>query len=730
MKISKIRGLLIRIVLCVLAVLVLVPAVGVSAVSDKTDEIGYDSYTYWYNFTGQTRRIVPTKPMYEVSKVFTSQDLGCTTSKARIYDTYVAPSGLTYVIDGALSGGNARVLILNKDYSIKEVWNYIKGADGSEIHFNFAQGIFVDKDENVYIADTYNARVIKCDSKGNLVRLYLLPDSHLIPSNFNYMPVKVAVDSKGYVYILSNSSYYGAILYSPNDEFLGFYGSNNVAATLLQALGNLWNKLVMTDAKYAASEKVLPFSFNDLWVDADDFIYTVTGSSILTGQVKRLNPGGDNILPSEEINFVDDLSVSDPTNPKEVRNQDLVGVAADDDGFIYVLDKTYGRIYVYDNNCTLISTFGGGIKSGGQDGTFYNPVSISYNKESQDIIVTDDVQNTMTVFKITEYGKLIKSAQAKTMVGDYEEALAEWTEVLDADRNCQLAYSGLAKAYYAMAKTTEDPALYDEYINKSIDLAKQGYDRETYALAFEKVRTEWLRDNFTWVLLIAVVLVAGVIVLLVYSTKHKMRLVKNEKLHLATTMVIHPFENFRDIKEKNLTSIPICLVIIVLYYIFDVMTTTMGGFAFTYFDPSSYNALLILAKTAGLVILWTVTNWAVCTLLSGKGKIKEIFTVISYSLIPSLITSLVYIVFSNLLVPSEATFLDVLMVVGTMYTVLMLMAGSLIVHDYTLSKFIGTTILTLFGCGIVIFLLIAVGILLQQTGGFIGTIYSEILKLF
>ena len=725
MKKSKIRSLLVKVVLCLLVALILVPSVAVSAVSDKTDEIGYESYTYWYEFTGTTRRVVPTKPMYEVSKVFNSQDLNCTGASV-INDAHVAPSGLTYVLDS----GASRVLILNKDYSIKATWDYIKGEDGSKIFFKEAQGIFVDKNENVYIADTENARVIKCDADGKIIRTYLLPESGLIPTGFNYKPIKVAVDSKGYVYILSNGSYHGAILYSPEDEFLGFYGSNDVAATLVQALTTLWNRLFLTNEMLEASAKVLPFTFNDLWVDGEDFVYTVTGKSAQDSQVKRLNPGGDNILASNGINFVEDERASELLDPSSVRVPDLTGIAADKDGFIYILDKTYGRIYIYDNECTMLSTFGGGIKSGSQSGTFYNPTSISYNEATEDIIVTDNSEDTITVFKITEHGKLIKSAQAKTIVGDYEEAMGEWTKVLEADRNCQLAYAGLAKAYYAIGQTSDDAVQGKVYINKSIELAKQGYDRETYSLAFSSVRTEWLRDNFTWVLLIAVILIAGVIVLLVYSTKHQMRLVKNEKVHLATTMLTHPFENFREIKEKNLTSVPICLVIIVLYYIFDVMTTTAGGFAFTYFDPSSYNALLILAKTAGLVILWTVSNWAVCTLFSGKGKIKEILTVISYSLIPLLVESVIQIICTNILVPEEAAFLSVLSVVCTGYAVIMLMAGSIIIHDYSLSKFIGTTLLTLLGCAIVIFLLAAVGILLQQTGGFIATIYSEIVKLF
>ena len=155
----------------------------------------------------------------------------------------------------------------------------------------------------------------------------------------------------------------------------------------------------------------------------------------------------------------------------------------------------------------------------------------------------------------------------------------------------------------------------------------------------------------------------------------------------------------------------------------------MGGFAFTYFDPSSYNALLVLLKTVGLVVLWTIANWAVCTLFGGKGNMKEIFSVMCYSLIPSLLGSLVYIVCTNVLVPDEATFLTVLTVICTGYTLILLAAGSIIVHDYGLGKFIGTTLLTLLGCAIVVFLLIAVGILLQQTGGFIATLYSEIIKL-
>ncbi len=749
MKNFNVRKFLVRACMMALAVLMLIPVFSVAAVSEKTDEVGYDTYTYWYEFTGKTKKAVYSKPMYEVYKVFNAHDLECS-SDARFTDVHTSKSGLTYLLDGGLS----TLYILDENYEVKQKINYVRDEDRNSYYFYGAQGVFVDKDENIYIADTNNGRVMKftadegedSDGEAVLIKNYVLPNKdenngNLIPDGFNYRPKKVAVDNEGYIYILSDGSYYGAILYAPDDEanegennFLGFYGANDVPATLTQAIVTLWNRLFVTNEQRSAMVSSLPYTFSDLWVDDQGFVYTATGNTgelTQNAQVKRLNPGGGNVLVgSDETNFVDEGIGYDYKNT--IQYQNLNSVAVDKAGFIHVADSTYGRIFIYDSECTLLSAFGGGAKNGKQDGTFMSISAIGYNVNNDDIVVSDNNGQfgSFTVFRITDYGKLVKSAQAKTVVGDYEEAMDEWNEVLTLDGNSQVAYAGLAKAYYVRGKACTDEAEASENFQKAIELAKQGYDRETYSLAFGSIRTELIRENFTWIMIVAVALVGFIIFLLVYSTKHSMRLVKNEKLHMATTIVTHPFDNFREIKEKGLTSVPICIVIIALYYVFTVFETTMGGFAFVYFDPASYNALLILLKTVGLVILWTITNWAVCTLFGGKGKIKEILTVICYSLVPSLFGSIVYVVVSNVLVPEEAAFLTVLTTVCTMYTLLLLIVGSMIVHDYSFGKFLATSLLTIFGCAIVVFMLVTVIILLQQTWGFLVTIFTEIVKLF
>ena len=82
-------------------------------------------------------------------------------------------------------------------------------------------------------------------------------------------------------------------------EFLGFYGANTVAVSVGDAIKNLIGKIFSTDAKRAASVRALPYQFTDFVVGPNDFIYTVTsvsGDKAPKGQIKRLNPGGKDVL--------------------------------------------------------------------------------------------------------------------------------------------------------------------------------------------------------------------------------------------------------------------------------------------------------------------------------------------------------------------------------------------------------------------------------------------------
>ena len=56
----------------------------------------------------------------------------------------------------------------------------------------------------------------------------------------------------------------------------------------------------------------------------------------------------------------------------------------------------------------------------------------------------------------------------------------------------------------------------------------------------------------------------------------------------------------------------------------------------------------------------------------------------------------------------------------------MLIIGMLKIHDFSFGKFLWTTLLTVFGMAVIIFLIIMLIILVQQFGGFVVTLITEI----
>ena len=191
--------------------------------------------------------------------------------------------------------------------------------------------------------------------------------------------------------------------------------------------------------------------------------------------------------------------------------------------------------------------------------------------------------------------------------------------------------------------------------------------------------------------------------------------------------LLHPGLGFEEIKDKKRGSFKVALVILTLYYVSSVIKVLWGGFLFTNYDPGSFNSLWVFVQSFGLIILWVVANWLVTSLASGKGKVKEIFVVTCYALVPIIVERLIWIVLSNVLLPEEGSFLGILSTVSLLYTGLILIIGMLRIHDYTMGKFIGTTLLSILGMAAIVFLMILVGILLQQLGGFFMTLFTELL---
>ncbi|MBR7132703.1 MAG: YIP1 family protein [Clostridia bacterium] len=683
-----------------------------AATALDSPELSFDSYTYWQDYAGQEKKAVYCKPMYEPSFAMDYKYLGAA-ELIQINDVCTDKDGNVYILDG----GAGIIYILDKNYKPVSKIEVIKSEQNEEYYFDNASGIFIKDDGTILIANTDYETVLACDRNGKYLYELILPDSNIIPEDFTYAPIKVAVDAKGNVYVLSQGSFYGALLYSPDNDFLGFFGANTVASTVGESLKALFTELFMTNEKKALSDSKLPYQFVDLCIDKENFVYTVTGVTDSTsievqkGQVKRFNPGGVSVLGKDDFNYAD-ATVSKVLNVTKA--QDLMGIAVDDNNFVYVVDSTYGRIFMYDRENQLLCVFGGGIGRGNSLGTFSLPSAIALNGD--DVLVADGELNRVTVFKITEYGRLVKKADNTVISGYYDKCKEDWLQIMSLDKNNQVAYKSLAKIY--LSEGNYDLAL--EY-------AETGYDKQTYSLAFKSVRREFLVKYFPVIFVLIIVLIIVLVVSVQRASKKEKNVIKNQKLRTMLNCLIHPFEYFDRVKYKDEGSVSGAFVLIAIFYCTTVLKTTAGGFLFTDYDPAEYNAFLKFIQTFGFVFLWTVSNWAVCTLFGGIGKLKEIFVVISYALMPLIIYNALFLGLSHFFVANEVGFLTVFNVVSLLYSGILITVGSLKIHDFSFGRFVGTALLSLFGMVVVVFLIFISATLVQQLGGFIVTVASELI---
>lgn len=715
-------GLYRKAILLMLVVGIIMSMFVTPAAADAISKDTYDTYTYWA--APGNKLDVSSAPMYEYETVITGATLGITGFDTPS-DIFIDNKGLIYLSDK----GNGRIIVMNSDFTLNRILENLT-YKGETLDMIGLSSAFVTEKGDIYIADTQNKRVVVTNLNGVVSRILELPDDDVIPANFDYKPEKIAVDSEGYTYILSNGSYYGAVLYDDKLNFSGFYGANTVTGSILDIFTRIYELYIMSEEQKQNKEQKLPFCFTDIAVDASNFIYTATapsaGNVTNTGQLKKLSPGGTNVLKnkttttvtsSESFNFSDGLGTTYPANTGgfEWRVSYITSMDVDSYGYMYGLCSSYGHIFIYDQECNQLSVFGGGLEKGGQKGTFMKPVNIQVDDKTNKVFVVDQLLNSVTVFRQTEYGAKVKAAQALTNSGDYVEAEDNWKEALTYDRNSQLAYRGLARA-----------ALVKEDYETALEYAEIGIDQDTYSSAFTFVRNDYLAENFVWLFGIAIAVIVGLIAFFIIVKKKEIKLIKNPKLANMFNCVVHPFEGAQQVKYYNKGSALFATIVLVVYFIATVCSEIYTGFMYNIMDKSNYSSGFSLIRTFGIVLLWTVVNWGLTTLFQGKGNMKQVYIVTCYALIPQIVSAILTTVLSNVLVPEESLVITAISVVCLALTAIMLCVGIMTVHEFGFFKFIVMTIVIILGMLVCVFVIMMIFVLIQQLFTFIGTIYKEV----
>ncbi len=691
---------------------VLISSFNVSAVESVVEP-----YVNQTDVDGSTETVY-SRDVYEATWQITASSLGIEGLQG-ITDIFCDEDGYTYI----LNGKNSQILMLNQEYEfVKELEIYEE--DGSSCDFTGAEGIYLNHEKEIFIADTLNSRILIANSEGIITKCLKTPQADIIPDDFYFQPKRVLEDNEGYFYVLSSGCYYGALLYSSEYEFIGFYGANEVESTILNTLSYLWELLTSNDEKKSRQTQELPYTIIDLAIDEEGYVYTCTGMAEYNhtgqGQIRKISPGGSNILyyrdfdgsasSSSAHNF---LEYDFVTRLNYIRNQNLVAIDVSGCGNIYALDSAYGKIYVYDQDCNLLSVFGSGTGSGTQIGTFKEPVALAVS--GNNVLVADAETDSLTLFELTDFGETLLQAQELYFNSNYVEAMPYWEEVLAKDGNNRLAYRGLAKAYYVQ-----------DDMEDALKYSKLGMDYATYDDAYQEQLTNFVQNNFIWIFLLLILIIVAFVVFLIKIKKRETPLIRNEKLRCFLSTLLHPFQAFHDVKYKKLGSMKIAIGATVLLLLSAILKNTCCGFLFRRNDAESYNALFTVAQTAGLLILWSVANWAICTIADGKGRLKEVYIVSAYATFPLTVYNLIYLALSYVVGVEGVDAIIGFKMLVMIYAFWLLCVSIMAVHEYNFPKFLWTSVVAVLIMLLAVFVGFVIVILIQQLANFLLSVFMEV----
>ncbi len=618
-----------------------------------------------------------------------------------------------------LDSGNSRIVVCDTQLQPIQAITVTDSA-AQAVDISGAKGLFV-KDGRLVIADTVNARVLITDADGVIVRVVGGPAEGTLPTESPYAPCKVILDDLENLYVISENCYLGALVFNAAGEFDGFFGANKVSLTAAQLVQRLWRKL-MTEKQASYTANYVPIDYKNFDIDGQGFIYTCSANANLDqlsrNEIKKLNALGDNILltdtTSRGVMKSDYGDKERVTIEKIYYDTSFIDVDVCRNGFINALDATRGRVFQYNQDSDLLTVFGGIDE---QKGTFVKPIAIESVGDS--VLVLDEAKNSITVFTPTQYGAVVRKAVMQQSAGRFDECLESWREVLRYNSNSELANSSIGRVL-----------MQKEQYKEALHYFKLGQDRTGYSSAFRFYRSELLKIFFP---VLAIALIALVTYALMH-TKIKQRIYekrgygpREKSLYISHTLT-HPLNFFEDLfYNKSKSALVGSFAVAALLVLATALESQATGFIFNQNKPSEFNIFLVLAFSLGLILLLTVSNWIVSTLLWGEGTFKQAWMGTCYALVPYIIALYVSVILSNILVLEEGALTDMVLTAGLLYSVFLLFTSVRLMQQYTFKRAVAATVLIVLVSLLLLFLLVLVYSLLRQIFVFALTLVTEIL---
>ncbi|MCL1878477.1 MAG: gluconolactonase [Defluviitaleaceae bacterium] len=426
---------------------------------------------YTYNFWGT---LVPSPAAYVPVRSFGLHNICAELGDmADPTDLHVDPEDNVYIVDW----GNDRIVVFDMDLNlIRVIDGYYRDGIWVENGLNRPHGVFVTDDMEIFIADELNNRVVilkVIDDDVHFLREILSPEVEGLEDDFDFLPMNVLVDRGGRVFVIVRHVFEGIMSFSADGEFIGYFGTIEVSFSWIDMF---WRMFLMTQAQIDVDNAIIPREFRSMDIDQYGFVFTTHIENWhLNNQVMRLNPRGEDVLVNFNLNVtINGDQVFREAGPMSGMSV-FIDVIARSHGKYSALCSTRGRIYTYDSEGNLLYVFGG---TGSLEGMTRMPRSIEIIGD--DILLLDaDGRGRIIHYAPTEYGRLVNTAIALRYDGHDRQAVEYWRQLVMLDENFALAWSGIGRSLLAAG-----------YNADAMEYLRQGMDVRYFSIAFRRNRLD------------------------------------------------------------------------------------------------------------------------------------------------------------------------------------------------------------------------------------------------
>jgi hypothetical protein len=392
------------------------------------------------------------------------------------------------------------------------------------------------------------------------------------------------------------------------------------------------------------------------------------------------------------------------------------------ENYIYLVSDN-GDVFEYDENGNLLFFFNtkdtSQTKSLGLSNT---PKGIATD-DLGNLYILDRGYNAIHVYQRTVFVDLVHQAVTLYNDGRYQESKPLWEEIIRQNSSFALAHSALGSA---LIKEGDFDGALSEFFDAR--------DYQGYSDAFWEIRNVQLQENLsTWMLGLIILWVVLAIAkkIWVQSTLYTSftawrKRIFDRKLVKEVTLSLHaikqPFDMFFDIKRYNRASVKSGFIVFGLFVLVYLINTYATGFLFR--NPNPNNLLIELVIVIAAFFLYVLVNYLVSTLNDGEGRLKDVFIATSYVLIPFILFTLPMTFLSHFLTYNEAFIFDFYHQIVLGWTILLIILSIKGIHNYTLFETIKNILIIIFG----MFILILIGLLIYSFMGQLVEFVISVIK--